>query len=228
MDIWKELKQEGVDSGLLEEVRAFRDAHPAPPEAAGRVPRPRFLYYGKEVWEGAAAALLCGEHLLLAVLHATLDFRRVIDVPGYQRIPLDPAARFIGTMNYGYAGTRELNEALVSRFVVLDMPVISQENLQKLLRQGFPELKTTWVEQFSALFQDLRQKCDSGEISTKALDLRGLLSALHLMEKGISSGQALELGIINKAFDPFERQLVADAVWSRIPRDADRGRLFGV
>ena len=164
----------------------------------------------------------------LAVLHATLDFRRVIDVPGYRRIPLDPAARFIGTMNYGYAGTRELNEALVSRFVVLDMPVISQENLQKLLRQGFPELKTTWVEQFSALFQDLRLKCDSGEISTKALDLRGLLSALHLMEKGISSGQALELGIINKAFDPFERQLVADAVWSRVPRDADRGRLFGV
>ena len=46
------------------------------------------------------------------------------------------------------------------------------------------------------------------------------------MEKGISSGQALELGIINKAFDPFERQLVADAVWARIPRDADRSKLF--
>ena len=57
----------------------------------------------------------------LAVLHATLDFRRVIDVPGYDRILLDDAARFIGTMNYGYAGTRELNEALVSRFVVMDM-----------------------------------------------------------------------------------------------------------
>ena len=71
MDIWKELKQEGVDPGLLEEVRAFRDAHPAPPEAAGRVPCPRFLYYGKEVWEGAAAALLCGEHLLLAGPKAT-------------------------------------------------------------------------------------------------------------------------------------------------------------
>ena len=87
-------------------------------------------------------------------------------------------------------------------------------------------MKHTWVEQFSALFGDLRQKCDSSEISTKALDLRGLLSALHLMEKGIPSGQALELGIINKAFDPFERQLVADAVWARIPRDADRAQLF--
>ena len=46
------------------------------------------------------------------------------------------------------------------------------------------------------------------------------------MEKGIPSGQALELGIINKAFDPFERQLVADAVWTRIPRDAGRAQLF--
>ena len=59
MDIWKELKQEGVDSGLLEEVRAFRDAHPAPPEAAGRVPRPRFLYYGKE--GGAENHGACGK-----------------------------------------------------------------------------------------------------------------------------------------------------------------------
>ena len=67
----------------------------------------------------------------------------------------------------------------------------------------------------------------SREISAKALDLRGLLSSLHLIEKGITSGEALKLGIINKAFDPFERQLVADAVWSRIPRDADRSKLFG-
>ena len=162
----------------------------------------------------------------LAVLHATLDHRRVIDVPGYERIQLDDAARFIGTMNYGYAGTRELNEALVSRFVVVDMPVISDENLQKLLRRSFPTLKREWAEQLTALFRDLRTKCDSGEISTKALDLRGLLAALHLIEKGIPSGQALDLGIINKAFEPFERQLVADAVWARLPRDATRDKLF--
>lgn len=36
----------------------------------------------------------------LAVLHATLDFRRIIDVPGYDRIVLNDATRFIGTMNY--------------------------------------------------------------------------------------------------------------------------------
>ena len=32
MDIWKELADEGVDKGLLEEMQAFRAAHPAPEE----------------------------------------------------------------------------------------------------------------------------------------------------------------------------------------------------
>ena len=298
------LEQEQISKELLEGIQEYRNAYPTPPELQNRIPKPRYHYYGKEVWEASIAALLCGENLLLAgskatgknvlaenlaqvfarpswdvsfhvnmdaasligmdtfvggqvtfrpgpvylcaknggfgildeinmaknealaVLHATLDHRRVIDVPGYERIQLDDAARFIGTMNYGYAGTRELNEALVSRFVVVDMPVISDENLQKLLRRSFPTLKREWAEQLTALFRDLRTKCDSGEISTKALDLRGLLAALHLIEKGIPSGQALDLGIINKAFEPFERQLVADAVWARLPKDATRDKLF--
>ena len=216
MDIWKELRDEGVDSGLLDEVRRFREAHPLTPEAQERVPVPKYLYYGREVWESAAAALLCGEHLLLAgpkatgknvlaedlaalfgrpvwdvsmyvnvdaaaligadtlkdgqvvfregpvcacarlggfgvldevnmaknealaVLHAVLDFRRAIDVPGYERIPLAEETRFIATMNYGYAGTRELNEALTSRFVVIQMPMISDENLQSCCGAASP------------------------------------------------------------------------------------------
>ena len=89
-------------------------------------------------------------------------------------------------------------------------------------------LKQEWAVQLTQLFRDLRQKCDSGEISTKTLDLRGLLAALRLIREGIPTGQALKLGIINKAFEPFERQLAADTVWARIPQDAGRGQLFGV
>lgn len=152
----------------------------------------------------------------LAVLHATLDFRRIIDVPGYDRISLDPATRFIATMNYGYAGTRELNEALASRFMVINMPIIGQEELQKLLQSQFPHLSVKYAEQLSALFQDIRQKCDSAEISTKALDLRGLLAAITLTENGLGLWQALEMGIVNKSFDPFERQLVEDLIRARI------------
>lgn len=75
----------------------------------------------------------------MAVLHATLDFRRTIDVPGYERMELHPATRFIATMNYGYAGTKELNEALVSRFVVIQMPMISKESLIKLIKKHYPD-----------------------------------------------------------------------------------------
>ena len=39
------------------------------------------------------------------------------------------------------------------------------------------------------------------------------------MEKGICAGQALRLGVINKAFEPFEQQLAADTVWARIPEE---------
>ena len=66
----------------------------------------------------------------MAVMHSVLDYRRLIDVPGYQPIPMHPATRFIATMNYGYAGTRELNEALVSRFVVIRMPTLEEGQLR--------------------------------------------------------------------------------------------------
>ena len=139
----------------------------------------------------------------LAVLHATLDFRRVIDVPGYDRILLDDAARFIGTMNYGYAGTRELNEALV-------VPVCGDgyagDYAGKPAKAPPAGLPPAEAHLGGAVLRPLwgpAEKCDSSEISTKALDLRGLLSALHLMEKGIPSGQALELGIINRPSTPL-------------------------
>lgn len=162
----------------------------------------------------------------LSVLHATLDFRRIIDVPGYDRITLSPCTRFIATMNYGYAGTRELNEALASRFMVINMPVISADSLEKLLKATFPKLRAEYARQLAELFQEIRKKCDSSEISTKALDLRGLIAAVHLTEQGLSLGEALEMGILNKSFDDFERQLVSDIVGARIPGELRRGDLF--
>ena len=303
-DLLETLQQEGVDPALLEAVQQYRTAHALPDALRPRIPSPAFTYYGKEVWEQALAALLCGENLLLAggkatgknvlaenlaavfqrpqwdisfylntdaasligtdtfkngevtlrrgpiyqcaveggfgvldeinmakneslsVLHATLDFRRIIDVPGYDRITLSPCTRFIATMNYGYAGTRELNEALASRFMVINMPVISADSLEKLLKATFPKLRAEYARQLAELFQEIRKKCDSSEISTKALDLRGLIAAVHLTEQGLSLGEALEMGILNKSFDDFERQLVSDIVGARIPGELRRSDLF--
>ena len=162
----------------------------------------------------------------LAVLHSALDFRRVIDVPGYERISVAPAARFIATMNYGYAGTRELNEALASRFVVIQMPPISTENMKKLLADEFPSLRPKAAAQFATLFEELRKKSENAEISSRTLDLRGLLDALHLIEHGLDAGHALDMGITNKTFDEYERTLVHDVIRARIPARLERNQVF--
>lgn len=161
-----------------------------------------------------------------SVLHATLDYRRMIDVPGYERIELHPATRFIGTMNYGYAGTRELNEALVSRFLVIDMPELSEENLKKIIRHDYPEIKEAAEDAFCGLFLDLQTKAQNSEISTKALDLRGLLGALGAVEIGLKPYQAVQMGITNKAFDIFEKEIVSDMVMTRIPEDWTKENVF--
>ena len=155
----------------------------------------------------------------VSVLHATLDYRRSIDVPGYDKIDLHPAARFIGTMNYGYAGTKELNEALVSRFLVIDMPAQTEDSLEFIFQKMFPNVKENARKQFIGVFLDLQLKASNSEISTKPLDLRGLLAAMKIVETGLSPRKAVTMGVVNKTFDVFEKEIVEDVVSTRIPAD---------
>lgn len=151
----------------------------------------------------------------MAVMHSVLDYRRLIDVPGYQPIPMHPATRFIATMNYGYAGTRELNEALVSRFVVIRMPTLEEGQLRRLLLADAPGASEEDVKRCVGLFLDLNEKAVNGEISTRPVDMRGMVAALRMMTDGMEAKDAIALGITNKCFDEYEHQLVQDVVMTR-------------
>ena len=162
----------------------------------------------------------------VSVLHAALDYRGIIDIPGYDRIELHPATRFIGTMNYGYAGTKELNEALVSRFLVINMPKQDEETVQLILKTYFPEIKENALKQFVGLFMDLQLKAEHSEISTKSVDIRGMIGALKTIQTGLKPTSAVNMGITNKSFDIFEREIVEDIVMTRIPEDWTRDDVF--
>ncbi len=162
----------------------------------------------------------------VSVLHAVLDDRRVLEVPGYERLPLHEASRFIGTMNYGYAGTKELNEALVSRFLVIDMPEQTEETLSDILGTIFPEMKKEAMTQICGVFLDLQTKAENHELSTKPLDLRGLIAALRTVRGGLRPSQALRMGLVNKTFDEFEREMVSDIVMTRIPEGWKKEDVF--
>lgn len=162
----------------------------------------------------------------VSVLHASLDYRRCIDVPGYDKIDMHPAARFIGTMNYGYAGTKELNEALVSRFLVIDMPQQDEETLEFIFRSKFPGMKENALKQWIGLFLDLQLKAQNGEITTKAVDLRGILGAMKAIRRGLQPALAVKMGVVNKSFDVFEKEIVQDVVMTRIPQSWTAADVF--
>ena len=155
----------------------------------------------------------------LAALHSMLDFRRILDIPGYGRLKMHPATRFIATMNYGYAGTRELNEALASRFAVIALPPANEHMLANLLEKQYGHLSDKIRSSVIALFMDLQLKYQQGEISSKAVDLRGLLGALGIYQEGLGLRSALQMGLVNKVFNEDERQIIQDLLDLRIGKD---------
>lgn len=288
------LRNQGVDSQLIEEIQKFNLENDISDEISSKIPMPMFEYYGREIWEQAIYAILSGENLLLvgskatgknvladnlaflfgrplwnisfnintdsnsllgsdtfkngevvlkrgpiyecamyggfgvldeinmakneaiSVLHSTLDYRRELDITGYGSLKLHRATRFIATMNFGYAGTRDLNEALASRFLVIQMPFISEDNLSRLLLSKFPNLNEQGIKQFVGIFTDLQKKSHHSEISSKSVDLRGLIASIKLMSMGLNPLKALQMGMVNKTFDEFEYQIVNDVIRTRI------------
>lgn len=151
----------------------------------------------------------------LAVLHSTLDYRRIIDMPGYDLIKIHPATRFIATMNEGYEGTRDLNEALLSRFVVLKMPAMAESDLKQLFEETYPNLKPAFLSDLARLVADMDKKAAANEIARHAVDIRGLFDALDLVKEGLELNDALAMTLSNKLFDPFEEALLTDLFKAR-------------
>ena len=56
-DIFKSLREQGINPYILEEIQAFREKYPAAPELKNRISAPELPYYGKEVFE--MLQLLC-------------------------------------------------------------------------------------------------------------------------------------------------------------------------
>ena len=262
----EKLRELGIRDDLIREITEYRETYPVEQEYGSRIPKLEQFYYGKEVWEQAITAILCGENILLAgpkatgkslfaenlagvfarprwdvsfhvnmdaasligmdtfrggevsfrpgpvytaakaggfaildeinmakseamaVLHATLDFRRTIDVPGYERMELHPATRFIA--------------------------------------KHYPDIREEGAGELTFMFLELHKKCENGEISSKALDLRGLLGAVGLMEKGLDIFTALDMGITNKTFDTYEQTLIRDTIRTRISKKTVKKDLF--
>ena len=103
---------------------------------------------------------------------------------------------------------------------------LDEETVRFLLKEYFRDAKDAALEQFAGVFLDLQTKAYNGEISTKPLDLRGLISAIAAMRSGLSPIHAIHMGIVNKSFDVFEKEIIGDAVGTRVPSTWTRADIF--
>ena len=122
-------------------------------------------------------------------------------------------------MNYGYEGTRDLNEALLSRFVIIKMPRISDDDLKYLIKTHYPYLKETYIIDLTNFFRDLKDKAEAHEISESAPDLRGMFDGLDLVKEGLELKEAMRLSLVNKVFDDYEAGLIEDLLKARFKDD---------
>jgi len=153
----------------------------------------------------------------ISVLYSATDFRGEVDISGYSKVIGHPAYRVIATMNYGYSGTRELNEAFADRFVVIHCGSMEEEELKGFIRSNFSDLNEYHLGIFAGVFMDLQKKAQNSEISTRSVSLRGIIDSIACMRRGLKPLWALEMGLANKAFDSYERAVVFDTIKSRIP-----------
>src|SRR5690606_27558495 len=103
---------------------------------------------------------------------------------------------------------------------------LGEEQLLAMLKAKVPGADEDFLEQYVKVFVDLQRKAHDAEISSRAVDLRGIIAALKLTKRGAKPQEAMRWAVVNKVFDEYERQKVADIVHTRISRSWEWDHVF--
>lgn len=147
---------------------------------------------------------------VLPILHGALDHRRRLTNPlTAEVLQAHPNFCVIAAINEGYAGTSPLNEALLNRFVVFDVPYVQGEALAQLIREATALAGAHHVERFVRLSADLVRASEVGELPVEAASIRALLDACDLSTQ-MPPLRAVRYAVAGKLSDPREQDLVME------------------
>ena len=186
---------------LKTELERFKARYPVDPAVRGRIAKPPVDFIGEEVLDLAVAALLQGENILLCGEKAT-----------GKNILADNLAWLFGRPSYNISFHVNTDS---STLIGTDTFTGGEVRLRRLLLADAPGASEEDVKRCVGLFLDLNEKAINGEISTRPVDMRGMVAALRMMTDGMDAKDAIALGITNKCFDEYEHQLVQDVVMTR-------------
>ena len=100
----------------------------------------------------------------LAFLNSLLDDNGFIRLDNGEVVHRNQNFRFFATMNMGYFGTKELNQALFNRFhCVIELSALSDEAIARMLTIRVPECKI-FVDKILGVYHKIKKKIESEEL----------------------------------------------------------------
>ena len=100
----------------------------------------------------------------LAFLNSLLDDNGMVRLDNGEVVRRHENFRFFATMNIGYYGTKELNQALYNRFnVIIDVPDLSDSMIYDMLSKRVPECIPD-MQRIVAIYRKIRNKIQSEEL----------------------------------------------------------------
>ncbi len=137
-------------------------------------------------------------NILMTVLDNGQRYLRLDEASGQETINVAPGVTFVATANIGneYTATRVMDKALMDRFTIVEMDVLTDEEEFGLLTYMFPHVDPELLKAVSEISHTTRMesKNDNGKVST-GVSTRTSVEMAGLIYDGFGIDEASEVSI---------------------------------
>ena len=137
-------------------------------------------------------------NILMTVLDYGQRYLRLDEANGQETIKVADGVTFVATANIGneYTSTRVMDKALMDRFTIVEMDVLSEDDENSLLNYMFPNVDSTTIANVAkiATLTRTESNSDTARISS-GISTRTTVELCGLLFDGFALGEAAEVTI---------------------------------
>ena len=137
-------------------------------------------------------------NILMTVLDSGQRYLRLDEASTQATINVADGVTFIATANIGneYTSTRVMDKALMDRFTIIEMELLSKEDEAELLKYMFPLVKIKHLENIAAITEMTRKECNNEESRLSApVSTRTSVEIASLLYDGFTLQEAADITI---------------------------------
>jgi hypothetical protein len=137
-------------------------------------------------------------NILMTVLDQGQRYLRLDEASGQETINVADGVTFIATANIGneYTSTRTMDKALMDRFTIIEMDLLSQYDEAELLKYMFPLVPSKDLENIAGIAEMTRKECINEESRLSSpVSTRTSVEVASLLYDGFSLQEASDITI---------------------------------